>query len=91
MHLFRKTPSVDKQLAALQVINSVVLPVGLDLSPLRVDYENLSAENIKGKYGYSVLDKVLLFFVRLNSRKVSLEAIYLFLDSGFIHILKTFN
>lgn len=66
---FVKTPTVEKELAGLGIENTVLLPVGLDVSLLHSDYECTSANDVKKKYGYSEADKVLLFIGRLIEEK----------------------
>lgn len=72
---FVKTPTVVEQLGALGITKTVVTPVGLDISLLHTDYEELSAERIKDKYGYSVTDKVLLFIGRFTKEKQPIRMI----------------
>lgn len=72
---FVKTPTVAEQLCALGITKTVVTPVGLDISLLHADYEKLSAEGIKKKYGYSVTDKVLFFIGRFTEEKQPIRMI----------------
>lgn len=75
---FAKTPTVGKQLNALGIVKSVVIPVGLDPSLLRTGYEDYTVEEIKVNYGYSVSDKVLLFIGRLTEEKQPVKMIEIF-------------
>lgn len=75
---FVKTPTVARQLAALGIEKSVVIPVGLDLSLLHSDYENYISTEIKVKYGYSASDKILLFIGRLTEEKQPVKMIEIF-------------
>lgn len=75
---FVKTPTVVRQLAALGIEKSVVIPVGLDLSLLHSDYENYFSTEIKVKYGYSASDKILLFIGRLTEEKQPVKMIEIF-------------
>ena len=75
---FVKTPTVARQLAALGIEKSVVIPVGLDLSLLHSDYENYFSTEIKMKYGYSASDKILLFIGRLTEEKHPVKMIEIF-------------
>lgn len=75
---FVKTPTVAEQLCALGITKTVVTPVGLDISLLHADYEKLSAEGLKEKYGYSATDKVLLFIGRFTEEKQPIRMIEIF-------------
>ena len=75
---FVKTPTVAEQLCALGITKTVVTPVGLDISQLHADYEKLSAEGLKEKYGYSATDKVLLFIGRFTEEKQPIRMIEIF-------------
>lgn len=72
---FVKTPAVEEKLKDLRIKNTVLTPVGLDTSLLYVDYEKISSEEIKKKYGYQLDDKVLLFIGRLIEEKQPLRMI----------------
>ena len=72
---FVKTPTVAEQLGVLGITKTVVTPVGLDISLLHADYEKLSAEGLKEKYGYSATDKVLLFIGRFTEEKQPIRMI----------------
>ena len=72
---FAKTPTVAEQMKQLGIKNSVVTPVGLDLSLLHRDYEQTPASEFKKKYGYSNTDKVLLFIGRLIEEKQPIRMI----------------
>ena len=64
-----KTPTVQKLLRDMGVMNTIVTPVGLDLDLLHADYETTSVSELKKKYGYIELDKVLLFIGRMIDEK----------------------
>ena len=66
---FVKTPTVADKLRELGVKNTVLTPVGLDVSLLHTDYENTTVPELKRKYGYQLNDKVLLFIGRLIDEK----------------------
>lgn len=66
---FVKTPTIAAKLNSLEIKNTALTPVGLDVSLLHVDYENTPAEEIKEKYGYHPNDKVLLFIGRMIDEK----------------------
>lgn len=70
-----KTPTVWKSLNEIGVKNAVVTPVGLDLDLLYPDYEEISASELKKKYGYQETDKILLFIGRLINEKQPLRMI----------------
>ena len=72
---FVKTPTVAEQLGELGIEKTVVTPVGLDISLLHSDYANFTPEEIKKKYGYSTIDKVLLFIGRLTKEKQPIRMI----------------
>ena len=66
---FVKTPTIAAKLNSLGIKNTVLTPVGLDVSLLHVDYENTPVEEIKEKYGYQPNEKVLLFIGRMIDEK----------------------
>lgn len=66
---FVKTPIVAEMLSGLDVKSTVLTPVGLDISLLHTDYENITVPELKRKYGYQLDDKVLLFIGRLIDEK----------------------
>lgn len=72
---FVKTPTVAGQLGVLGITKTVVTPVGLDISLLHTDYEKFSAEEFKGKYGFSSTDRVLLFVGRFAKEKQPIRMI----------------
>jgi len=77
-HCFVKTPAVRKQLESMGVERITVAPVGLDTSLLREDSANYSAEELKGKYGCSDAEKVILFIGRLIDEKQPVRMIDIF-------------
>lgn len=72
---FVKTPTIAEKLKELDVKNTVLSPVGLDISLLHTDYENIIASELKKKYGYQLDDKVLLFIGRLIDEKQPIRMI----------------
>lgn len=72
---FVKTPAVEKQLQEKGVNKTVVIPVGLDISLLRNNYEASSPIELKQKYGFDETDKVLLFIGRLIEEKQPVKMI----------------
>lgn len=66
---FVKTPTVEVKIKSLGIKNTVLTPVGLDISLLYSDYKKISQEEIKEKYGYKNDDKVLLFIGRFTEEK----------------------
>lgn len=64
-----KTPTVQNELAEKGVRNTVVAPVGLDITLLNKDYAKADKTKLKEKYGYKADEKVLLFIGRLVSEK----------------------
>lgn len=76
-----KTPSVARELEKHGITSAAVAPVGLDLSLLRDDYVNYSAEELKGKYGYRTSDMVMLFIGRLTEEKQPVRMIEIFAEA----------
>lgn len=74
---FVKTPTVEKNLNSIGIKNITVAPVGLDISLLKREYEEVSSTELKRKYGYSKNDKVLLFIGRLIEEKQPVRMIEL--------------
>lgn len=72
---FVKTPTVADKLSELGVKNTVLTPVGLDISLLRSDYDKVPVQELKSKYGYQLDDKVLLFIGRLIDEKQPIRMI----------------
>ena len=72
---FVKTPTVADKLGKLGIKNTVLTPVGLDVSLLHADYENTAVQELKSKYGYQPDDKVLLFIGRLIDEKQPIRMI----------------
>ncbi len=64
-----KTPSVKAALAETGVTNTLVAPVGLDLTLLNKNYAETNSQELKEKYGYKPEEKVLLFIGRLVEEK----------------------
>lgn len=75
---FVKNPTVGERLNKLGIKNTTLTPVGLDLSLLRSDYESVSINGLKSKYGYSESDKVILFIGRLIEEKQPIRMIEIF-------------
>lgn len=72
---FVKTPTVEKKLNCIGIKNTVVTPVGLDVSLLKDKYETVSPVELKRKYGYSENDRLLLFIGRLIEEKQPVKMI----------------
>ena len=69
LHCFVKTPDVERCLRAYGVEKITVIPVGLDISLLHSNYERISKNVLKDKYGYQENEKVLLFIGRFVQEK----------------------
>lgn len=80
-HCLVKTPTVKKQLHSLGGKNISVTPVGLDLSLLNQEGENIDCNILKMKYGYQASDKVILFIGRLIEEKQPLRMIDIFFQA----------
>lgn len=72
---FVKNPTVVEKLTEAGVKNTVLTPVGLDISLLHTDYENISIAELKVKYGFCPDDKILLFIGRLTNEKQPIRMI----------------
>lgn len=68
-HCLTKTPVVKNKLTTLGVKNTSVVPVGLDLSLMKMDWKDFDSINLKKKYGFSESDKIILFIGRLIKEK----------------------
>ena len=68
-HCLVKTPVVKEKLAQQGVKNITVVPVGLDLSLLKEEYDTFDLTRIRKKFGYTEKDKILLFVGRLIDEK----------------------
>ncbi len=77
---FVKTPTVADRLGALGIVKTILIPVGLDTSLLHTNYESVPIESIKEKYGYSDIDKVLLFIGRMTEEKQPIRMIDILSD-----------
>lgn len=75
---FVKTPAVEQAIRRLGVEQVTVTPVGLDLSLMHQGYEAISKNDLKQKYGFQQLDKVLIFIGRMIEEKQPLRMIELF-------------
>lgn len=75
---FVKNPDVARRLNEKGVKNTVVAPVGIDLSLLHENYETADPDALKVKWGFSPSDKVLLFIGRMTEEKQPLRMIELF-------------
>ena len=53
-------------------------PVGLDLEAMNLNFAEVDRKQLKEKYGYQPLDKILLFVGRLTEEKRPLQVIRLF-------------
>jgi 1,2-diacylglycerol 3-alpha-glucosyltransferase len=79
-HCFAKTPTVERKLRELGVNNITVVPVGLDQTLLKSDYQAYLPDELKKKYGYCETDKILLFIGRMIDEKQPLRMIEIFDD-----------
>lgn len=68
-HCLAKTPVVKEKLAQSRVENIALLPVGLDVSLLKKEYESFDRRLLKIKYGFTETDKVILFVGRFIIEK----------------------
>lgn len=75
---FVKTPMVEEKVRTLGIKNTVLTPVGLDVSLLHKDYKMVSSAELKAKYGYKDTDKALLFIGRLIEEKQPIRMIEIF-------------
>lgn len=75
---FVKTSSVQKKLDNKGVKETVVAPVGLDLTLLNHNYEEVSIKSLKNKYSYLENEKVILFIGRMTKEKQPLHMIDIF-------------
>ena len=73
-----KTIEVEKQLKAKGVTDTLLTPVGLDISLVYEDYGQADVASLKKKYGYQPDDKVLLFIGRLIEEKQPLRMLDIF-------------
>ncbi len=77
-HCFVKTPDVEKRLRELGVAQVTVTPVGLDISLLHKDAEQVDPKALKAKYGYQANDRVLLFIGRFVAEKEPMQMVEIF-------------
>lgn len=73
-----KNPTVKKLLEKKVNTNITVVPVGLDTSLMKLDYELVDDRKLKAKYHYSNNDKVILFVGRFIKEKQPLKMLDLF-------------
>lgn len=69
LYCFVKTPDVERRLRAYGVKKITVTPVGLDISLLHSEYEQVSKNVLRKKYKYKENEKVLLFVGRFVHEK----------------------
>lgn len=77
-HCFVKTPKVENDLKQLGVEKVTVTPVGLDLSIVKQNYQEFDKIELKQKYGYKDMDKIILFIGRLIDEKQPIKLINIF-------------
>lgn len=75
---FAKTPFVKEELGRLGVKNTAVIPVGLDMSLLKGDFEGFDKADLRKKWGYEASHRVILFVGRLIEEKQPLLMTELF-------------
>lgn len=74
-----KTPALAEQLKLLGAGDNVkVIPVGLDESILKHDYQNYDTNQLKEKWGYQEEDKILLFIGRMTNEKQPFKMVEIF-------------
>ena len=74
-----KTPALAEQLKVLGAGDNVkVIPVGLDESILKQDYQNYDTNQLKEKWGYQEEDKILLFIGRMTKEKQPFKMVEIF-------------
>lgn len=74
-----KTPALAEQLKVLGAGDNVkVIPVGLDESILKQDYQNYDTNQLKEKWGYQEEDKILLFIGRMTNEKQPFKMVEIF-------------
>lgn len=74
-----KTPALAEQLKVLGAGDNVkVIPVGLDESILKQDYQNYDTNQLKEKWGYHEEDKILLFIGRMTNEKQPFKMVEIF-------------
>ena len=66
---FVKTPDVEAALAKKGIQNTVVTPVGIDVSLLHEEYKKADLDALKVKWGFAPEDKILLFIGRMTEEK----------------------
>lgn len=64
-----KTPEVKKELINKGVTESILAPIGIDVSLMKNDYKEYNCDELKRKYSYSSNEKVLLFIGRFTEEK----------------------
>lgn len=72
---FTKTPSVQLFLKKNGIANAFVIPVGLDLSLTKSDYDKYDVVELRQKYGFERKDKILLFIGRMIEEKKPMDVI----------------
>lgn len=75
-----KNPDVKIKLTDAGVKNTSVVPVGLDLSLMKMDWECFDSNSLKTKYGFSESNKVILFIGRLIEEKQPVRMIEILSD-----------
>lgn len=73
-----KTPEVQKQLKKEGIKNIKVCPVGLDLTLMKKNYEQIDIDILKKKYGYTSNDQVILFIGRMIEEKQPFKMLEIF-------------
>ena len=73
-----KTPSLQNELKKLGVKQSKVIPVGIDMDKLNVEYDSTDKSELLKKYEFNITDKVILFIGRMVPEKQPLKVIEIF-------------
>ncbi|MDE7476935.1 MAG: hypothetical protein K2M91_03135, partial [Lachnospiraceae bacterium] len=73
-----KTPALAEELKAQGAKKIYTVPVGLDTTLLKTDYEKYSADDLKQSWGYQSGDKVILFVGRMTAEKQPVQMIQIF-------------
>lgn len=77
-YCFIKTPTLQKELQQLNVKQSQVIPVGIDIDKLNQDYNYIDKDQLLKKYKFNITDKVILFIGRMVPEKEPLKIVEIF-------------
>ena len=73
-----KTPAVAEELSQKGVKYIQIAPVGLDVDLLNHNYNSVSLESLKRKYGFNDKDRIILFIGRMTKEKRPIKMIDIF-------------